>query len=46
MLLAGDGGRLKDPCSSRRARPEGVWRKVGRGLVGGGELVMGLSGRG
>lgn len=28
------GGRLIVPCSSRRAKPEGVCRRVGRGLAG------------
>ena len=32
--LKGVGGRLMVPCSSRRARPEGVWRRVGRGFGG------------
>jgi hypothetical protein len=34
MLSGGKGGRLIVPCSSRRARPEGVWRRVGRGFGG------------
>lgn len=29
-----DAGRLKWPWSSRMARPEGVWRRGGRGLGG------------
>ena len=32
-VSGGKGGRLIVPCSSRRARPEGVWRRVGRGLL-------------
>lgn len=33
LLLSGwKCGRLIVPCSSRRARPEGVWRRIGRGF--------------
>lgn len=39
-------GRLIVPWSSRRARPEGVWRRFGRGLSWGleGEIARGWSG--
>lgn len=37
-VLEAGGGRLRVPWISRIARPEGVWRRWGRGFAGEGTV--------